>query len=365
MDVHKDSYTLCCYNHAEDEVKYKQKMPSTLKNVIKYVEMAKKQYGVESEFFFGYEAGGVGYTLYRDLTRSGFNCVIMAPTSLGVTNTNGVKTDKNDAVNIAKCLAFNLYSAVAVPTKQDEEVKEYLRMRDDQKQALKKVKQQLLAFVLRHGYRYSETGGKSYWTGAHIKWLKALVFNGYIQEAFDEYMLQYDYMLNKIERLDDRIEAIAATDEYQEKVSKLTCLLGVRTYTAIGMIVETGDFHRFEKAGQFASFLGLIPGEASSGNTVRRKSITKAGNTHLRHLLVESAQSYCRGNIGHKSKELKRRQAGNTAEVIAYADKCNERLRRKYYRMTSVNNSPRNVAATAIARELACFMWGLMTEHTA
>jgi transposase len=114
-----------------------------------------------------------------------------------------------------------------------------------------------------------------------------------------------------------------------------------------------------------ASYLGLVPGEDSSGNKQNRLSITKAGNSHVRRLLVESAQGYTRGKIGHKSADLKRRQNGNAPQVIAYADKANERLRRKFYRMTLKNNTNRNVAATAIARELACFIWGLMTDNTA
>lgn len=365
MDVHKDSYTLCCYNQESDEVRYTQKIQPTMKSVLKYIAMARQVYGEETEFVFGYEAGATGYNLYRDLSAYEFNCIILAPTSMANTKKTSVKTDKIDAENIARCLAFRLYSKVSVPTEQDEQVKEYIRMRDDQKEALKRLKQQILAFVLRMGERYAETGKKSYWTGAHLKWLRSIRFSGYTQEALDEYLLQYEYMVNKLERLDERIEEIAMTEEYAEKVSHLTCLLGVKTYTALGIIVETGDFNRFQKANQFAAFLGLVPGESSSGNTVKRTGITKSGNTHMRRLLIESAQAYCRGTIGHKSKELKRRQKGNPLEVIAYADKCNERLRRKFYRMTFQNNSPRNVAATAIARELACFMWGLMTGNIA
>ena len=364
MDVHKDSYTLCCYDQIYDKVRFKQTIKSDFRIVMKYIEKAKMFYGLDSEVICGYEAGPIGYKLYHQLNDKGINCVIMAPTSMGITNTNGVKTDKNDAVNIARCLAFNLYSPVHVPTLEDEEVKEYLRMRDDSKKALKVLKQQLLAFLLRQGFKYNANGSKkSYWTGAHLKWIKSIELSRYLKETLDEYIIQYEYMVNKIERIDERIEEIASTERYSENVKMMTCFLGVRTYTAMSMLVETGDFKRFKKASQYASFLGLVPGELSSGGTKKRTSITKAGNSNMRRLLVESGQSYCRGQIGHKSKELKRRQSGNAAEVIAYADKCNERLRRKYYRMTLGNNSPRNVAATAIARELACFMWGLMTGN--
>ena len=129
------------------------------------------------------------------------------------------------------------------------------------------------------------------------------------------------------------------------------------------VLTEVGDFKRFASAQHFASYIGLTPGEDSSGDDQHRLGITKAGNRHVRSLLVEAAQSYSRGQIGFKSKALKARQDGNPPEVIAYADKANERLRRKYYRMVLKNNKKTNVAKTAVARELACFMWGMITGN--
>jgi transposase len=282
---------------------------------------------------------------------------------MGITNSDHIKTDKRDAGSIARCLAFRSYSEVYVPTIEDEAVKEYLRMRNTQKEALKKIKQQLLALVLRQGYRFGE--GKSNWTMVHVAWLKSLKLGGVLQEALDEYLLTYDNLVDKIARLDKRIEELSAEERYREQVKKLICLMGVKAYTALSVIVEIGDFKRFPEAEKLASFIGLVPSESSSGNKQKRGGITKAGNSHVRSLLVEAAQSYTKGKIGHKSKDLKRRQKGNEPQVIAYADKANERLRRKFYRMVLQNKTQRNVAATAIARELACFMWGLMTNHTA
>ena len=287
--------------------------------------------------------------------------MILAPTTMAITNTNRVKTDRKDAENIAKCLAFRTYSKVHVPTREDGEVKEYIRMRDDMKKALKVVKQQILALVLRNGHRYD--GGKNNWTVRHLAWLKALDMGGLVQESLCEYLITHEYYSNKIERLDRRIKEIAEGERYKDKVSKLSCLIGVKTHTALSVIVETGDFKRFAKASNYAAYLGLVPGENSSGDKQRRFGITKAGNCHVRRLLVESAQSYTRGRVGYKSKDLKSRQNGNAPEVIAYADKANERLRRKFYRLTLNYGTKRNVAATAIARELACFMWGLMTDN--
>jgi len=359
MDVHKESYTACCYRFEEDKLMYQQKMEPDYRNILKYLEQVRKRYEDEVEYVCGYEAGCLGYTLYHQLMGHGVECIIMAPTTMAITNTNRVKTDRKDAGNIARCLAFHTYSKVNVPTAEDEAVKEYIRMRNDQKKALKILKQQILAIVLRHGYRY-EPGGNN-WTVRHVAWLNSIDMGGLLQETLNEYLATYEHMTNKIERLDQRIEEIGQGEQYQEKVKKLSCLIGVKTLTALSVVVETGDFSRFATAPQYAAYLGLVPSEDSSGERQSRAGITKAGNSHVRRMLVESAQSYTRGRVGAKSKDLKGRQRGNTPEVIAYADKANERLRRKFYRMTLKNQKKRNVAATAIARELACFIWGLMT----
>ena len=364
MDVHKENYTLCCYSFDEDELKYKQTINSDYKMILKYLEQIRGRYPEEEiEYVCGYEAGCLGYTLYHQLTDRGVKCVILAPTTMATPNNRRVKTDNRDAGTIARCLAFRTYSEVHIPTAEDESVKEYIRMRNDQKKALKIIKQQILALVLRHGHRFIE--GKNYWTKKHENWLKSLKLGGVIQECLEEYLVTYNYLTEKIARLDKRIEELAEGEAYKEKVSKLTCLIGIKTLTALSVIVEVGDFTRFPKADRLAGYLGLVPSENSSGEKQSRGGITKAGNTHVRKLLVESAQNYTRGAVGQKSMALKRRQSGNTPQVIAYADKANERLRRRYYRMTMKNNVKRNVATTAIARELACFIWGLMTDNIA
>jgi transposase len=361
MDVHKENFTLCCYDFDKDDLLYKQTVAPNYKMVLKYIGQIRKRYTEEIEIVCGYEAGCLGYTLYHQLMDHGVKCVILAPTTMAITNNNRIKTDRRDAGNIARCLAFKTYSEVHVPTPEDESVKDYIRMRHDHKKMLKSIKQQILAFVLRHGYRFD--GGKNYWTIKHLTWLKSLDMGGVLQESLDEYLVTYDYLVDKIERLDQRIEELADDERYRDSIKKLVCLLGIKTLTALSVIVEIGDFIRFAKPEKLAAFLGLVPGEDSSGEKRKRGSITKAGNSHVRRLLVEAAQSYTRGKVGYKSKELKRRQKGNSPQVIAYADKANERLRRKFYRMTLKNGSKRNVAATAIARELACFIWGLMTDN--
>lgn len=199
----------------------------------------------------------------------------------------------------------------------------------------------------------------------HINWLKPLKSEALYKESLDEYLLTFTTLSDKLERLDKRIEELASKDEYKESVKKFCCFIGVKTHTALSVLAEVGDLNCFATAEKFASYLGLEPGEESNSGGQTRLSVTKAGNRHVRMLLTEASQSYSRGKIGFKSKALKTRQEGNTAQVIAYADKANERLRRKYYKLVLIRSKKHNVAKTAIARELTCFMLGMMTGHTA
>ncbi len=363
MDVHSKNYTLCAMEPtigAEDRIFGEVQVVPDYKEVICFIESLKMKLGLDNKYSIecGYEAGCLGYTLYRQLTDAGVKCVILAPTTMLSQQGKRIKTDKRDARLIAQCLCYGGYHPVYIPTGEDNAVKEYLRMRDDHKLALKKLKQQINAFVLRHGHQY--TGTK--WTIKHVVWLKKLELDPMYRETLNEYMASYEEQEAKIERYDKRIEEIASEARYQENAKKLGCFLGIRTHTALSLIVETGDFERFAKGNTYAAFLGLVPGERSSSDNVNRLGISKAGNTHLRCLLIEAAKGICKGAIGHKSKELRARQSGQAAEVIAYADKANTRLRSKYYKMIR-HGKKKNVAVTAVARELACFIWGMMTGN--
>ena len=363
MDVHSTNYTLCAMEPvigAEDRVFANIQVTPDYKNVILFIENLKQKLGSKDTYDIecGYEAGCLGYSLYNQLTGAGVKCVILAPTTMLTEQGQRIKTDTRDAHLIAQCLSYGGYRPVYIPTEQDDSVKEYLRMRDDHKKVLKKIKQQIGMFCMRHGYNYEGTK----WTMAHLKWLKKLELTPMYQETLDEYLATYEEQTAKIERFDARIEEIASQAEYAEKVKELGCFLGIKTHTALSFIVETGDFTRFAKGNVYAAYLGLAPGEHSSAAKVNRLGITKAGNSHLRLLLVEAAAGICKGAIGHKSKALKQRQQGNSAEVIAYADKANARLRSKYYRLIR-HGKKRNVAVAAVARELACFVWGMMTDN--
>ena len=362
IDVHSTNFTFCSLEPVfggDDRLFAKVQTRPGCSSVEKYIANLKNQLPYEFDVICGYEAGCFGYTLMRQLQEKGIRCLILAPSTISVQSGKRRKSDRRDAENIARNMANNSCSYVHPPTRDDEQIKDYIRMRDDHKAALKKVKQQINAFCLRHGQQYP---GRSKWTAAHMKWLHTLELDPLDTEILNEYLLTYEYQADRIEQFDARIEELASMEAYEEKVQKLRCFLGIETVTALALITETGDFERFRKGNLYAAYLGLVPGEDSSADNINHLRISKAGNVHLRKLLTEASQSICRGRIGHKSKALKARQRGNDSTVIAYADKANERMRRKYYRMIQ-RGKTRNVAVTAVSRELACFVWGMMTGN--
>ena len=272
MDVHKETFSLCCYTNEKEIAEYPQKVDAHYSKILNYLEAMRFHYGDDVSFICGYEAGCLGFSLYHQLTVHNVKCIILAPTTMAKpAKGKKIKTDKRDAALIARCLAHHDYSPVHIPTEHDEQVKEYIRMRQDHKLALKKVKQQILSFCLRHNYRFDETSNN--WTAAHIAWLRALKPGGIYGEILTEYLLTFDTLTDKLERLDKRIGELASDEEYKEKVSRLSCFIGIKTQTALSVIVEVGDFKRFASAQHFASYIGLVPGEDSSGGDQNRDSV--------------------------------------------------------------------------------------------
>jgi transposase len=271
-----------------------------------------------------------------------------------------VKNDKLDARMIAQNLANGTYKAVHVPDEKDLETKEYIRMVQSTKKSLKRLKQEIKALVLRHGYFYD---GKSTWTIAYMKWLKTLPMLAILRETLDEYLLQYDNLTDRIARFEDRIVAISHQERYAEPVAHLRTFKGIDTASAMTIQVEISDFNRFASAKSFCAYLGLTPSEQSSGGKVSLGGISKQGNRVVRTTLIECARALLKGS-SVKSKALKARQKGQPSAVIAYADRAVSRMQRKYGRLL-YSGKAKHKAVTAIARELACFIWGMSTGHIA
>lgn len=359
MDVHKNTYNLCAIYNSTGEVLGQTKCEADVKNIIKFITSFKEKAGAQDdvEILTGYEAGCLGFSLYHELSYHDVPCVILAPSTMhGSVKNKKVKNDKMDAANIASNLMHGSYKAVHVPTEYDNEIKEFIGLREDVIQSRKRIKQQISALVLRHGMRY---GGKSNWTEAHIKWLEVLELPEIVRETLDEYLKVYEYLNERIKKYDARIKEFSQSDDYKEPVAKISCFKGIDTLSAMKIHVTVSDFNRFPTAKAFMANIGILPGENSSADKYANTSITKMGNSMIRKTFVECAQSLVRGN-GKKSKALKKRQEGQADDVVTYADKAVERLQKRFKRMI-LRGKPYNVAVTAVARELAGFIWGMET----
>ncbi|MFR4450639.1 MAG: transposase [Holdemanella porci] len=196
-----------------------------------------------------------------------------------------------------------------------------------------------------------------------MNWIRELEMSEIQRETLNEYIAEMENLNDKINRFMNRIDEMYQSERYHEKVSKLRCFKGIETFAAMTIQVETADFERFPSAKAYASYTGLTTGEHSSGDKNNRIGITKQGNTVIRKTLVECAQSLVKGNVyAKKSQGLKSRQKGMDVNIIAYADKATERLKKKYQKLIE-RNVPRNKAIVAVARELACFIWGMETGN--
>jgi transposase len=258
-------------------------------------------------------------------------------------------------------LYWGAFKEVIPLSPEDEAMRDYIRMRDDRQNALKKAKQQLKSFLLRKDKHYPEKGTS--WTKKYRAWLRSIAFElPADQLTFDEYYAEVCRLEEAIERFDQQVEEYSQDDRYKEKVSNLRNFGGIDTHIAMALVCEVGDFSRFPTPKEFSSYMGLCPGQQSSGGKTQMTGITKAGNSHLRRLLMESANSMARTTIFQKSKRLKARQVGSSAAVIAYADRGTSRIRYKYHKLIREGKNA-NLAKAACAREIACFVWGMMTGN--
>jgi transposase len=357
MDVHKETVSMAVLTNSGPEVV----MEKTLPNENGALRRWFKKLSENGRVITVYEAGCCGYTLQRFLEKeTNIPCLIVAPGKVPRKPGDRVKTDKRDAVTLARLLRSGEAESIHVLTAEDEAVRDYLRAREDLRVDLLRNRQRLLGFLLRHGYRYTEGGN---WTQKHERWLKDLELPDEIsRKTLDTYLFKIKDLELRLSDMETTIEQIATQERYKEKVAQLRCFKGIDTLIALSVICEIGDFRRFASAGAFMSFLGIVPREHSSGQSRRQGRVTKAGNGHLRRLLTEAAWHYRFKNP--VSVRLAARRAGCSASVVFYADKARLRLQKKFSSLLWQGKSAQ-VAVTATARELSGFIWGAMTGNIA
>jgi len=306
-----------------------------------------------------YEASSVGFVIKRWMAEWGVDCQVVAPSLIPRAPGRRVKTDRNDARQLSKLYGSGLLTVVNAPSEEEEGVRGLVRYRGQITQDMTRTKNRVLKHLSRLGVRYTE--GKRNWTHKHRQWLAKLTLAPTDSLVLASHLRTLAHLECEREAIDEEIEKIASTAAYAEKVAWLTCLKGIAQYSAMVLITEIGDIHRFPTAPQIMSYFGLVPSEHSTGLTRHTGPITKTGNRRARWILGQAAWN--QRSIPGGSKMLRQHRRGQPTEVVAIARKAERRLHRQYWKIANRKNP--KTAATAVARELAGFVWAILRVNPA
>lgn len=310
--------------------------------------------GKTTELRFVYEAGPSGYGLHRYLTQKGWSCDVVAPSLIPRRPGDKVKTDRRDAVELARLLRSGDLTAVYVPTAEDEAMRDLCRARDAARITLKDAKLRLKAFLLRLGLHYV---GRADWNAAHKRYLAKVVCPTPAQQiVFQEGVRAVDEHVERLARIEADLQELAPRWRCYPLVEALQALRGVQWVVALTVVAELGDLTRFDHPRQLAAFVGLVPSEYSSGSARRQGGITKAGNGRARRVLVEAAWAY--RHPAKVSLHIQQRIDRLPKALQDLGWKAQVRLCKRYRRLVARGKHP-NVVVTAIARELIAFMWAI------
>jgi transposase len=354
LDVHKDTMAVALAGPGQrGEVREYGKIantPTALKTLLAKLARA------GSTLQFCYEAGPCGYGIQRLLTAAGHDCVVVAPSLIPRKPGERIKTDRRDAINLAKLHRAGELTPVWVPDQAHEAIRDLVRARQAAVRALRQARQQLSGFLLRHGHHYN----RSAWTQMHRRWLAGLTFEHaahYI--VMEDGIAAIEAATARRDRLEAHIEAALADWSLAPVVRALQALRGLALVAAATLIAELGDITRFDNPRQLMAYLGLVPSEHSSGNTRRQGGITKAGNGAARRMLIEAAWSYRFPARISRTQLL--RQEAQAKPIRDTAWKAQERLCRRYRKLVQAGK-PATVVTTAIARELSGFVWAIAKQ---
>jgi transposase len=355
LDVHKETIAVA-YVGAEREAEVVSlgtigTRQSDIDTLIRKVQSKGKT------LHFVYEAGPCGYWLYRYLTKKHLTCWVVAPSCIPKKAGDRVKTDRRDAVQLARLLRSGDLRPVYIPSVEDEAIRDVVRAREDGLKDLKAAKVRLKAFLLRQDIRYE---GRANWTAAHLRWLADVVCPTPAQQiVFQEYVRAVSEQTDRLQRLEAELQTLVQTWRWAPVVEAIQALRGIQFTTAVTLIAELGDLTRFETPRQLMSYLGLVPSEHSSGERRRQGSITKTGNAHARRVLVEGAWAYRYPAKVSRHLQLRLEKVSQTIQDISW--KAQVRLCKRYRRLVARGKQV-NQVVVAIAREMAAFVWAIARE---
>jgi len=352
LDVHAQSITAAILSPSDDRPEVIT-LPADLMKVRRLFRRLAQTGPVRS----CYEASGAGFVLQRVLADDGFHCDVIAPSLIPRRPGDRRKTDRLDAVMLARLYRSGHLIPVHVPREEHEALRRLLRLRTTYHRYATATMHRISGILRNHGHIYTQ--GKSAWTKKHRAWLDALRLSleGPLQTALAIELEHLEYLETQYRAMDTELERWAQSPQFRPGVEALCTLRGVKTLTALTVLCEIDDIRRFASPRRLMAYFGLVPSEHSSGDKERRGSITKAGNIHVRRLLVEAAW-----NNHHRTSAgliLNRRRQGQPPDIVAIALKAQHRLHKKFWRLDQRKH--RHVAITAVARELCGFIWAILT----
>jgi transposase len=354
LDVHKDTIAVALAEGGKrGEVREYGKIantPSAMKT------LSVKLAGGGRELRFCYEAGPCGYGIQRQLTAMGHDCAVVAPSLIPSKPGDRIKTDRRDAIKLAKLHRAGELTSVWVPDQTHEAIRDLVRARLAAVRTVRQARQQLSGFLLRHGHHYNRPA----WTLTHRRWLSGLKFDQPVHYiVLEDCIATVEAATARRDRLEAHIEAVLPNWSLAPMVQALQALRGVALVAVATLVAELGDITRFANPRQLMAYLGLVPSENSSGRTRRQGGITKAGNGAARRMLIEAAWSY--RFPARMSRELLLRQEKLAKPIRDTAWKAQERLCRRYRQLAQAGKLP-TVTIAAIARELSGFVWAIAKQ---
>ena len=356
MDVHKESITIAVLPAGAKTPTRLDRLANDLPKLKRWFDRIAR----DGELHICYEASGAGYLLHRAIQEWGYACEVIAPSLIPQRTGIQRKHDRRDATDLARLYRAGELVAVRIPSEADERVRDVVRCREVFQREILKSRHYLLKFLARRGFVFRDGTN---WCTPHLRWLQHLTTDASPLAPEDrlvyrEYHALLLYKLQRRDELDRQIEQLALLPTLAPMVSRLQCFRGISLHSAMVLATEIVDWRRFERPAQLACYLGLVSREHSSGERMRLGSITKAGNSHCRHVLVQAAWSY--RHRPQTSVDLKRRQQGQPPAVITHAWKAQQRLHQRFTHL-SYRKRPQ-IAVVAVARELIGFLWAAMQD---
>ena len=351
LDVHKDTIAVAVAYAGRDAPISWGTISNTNKAIAKFVD---RLYAEKKTFLLCYEAGPCGYTLYQSLIAMGVDCRVVAPP-----RNEKIKTDRRDALRLARLLRAGELIEVWVPDQEQEAVRDLCRCRADFKASQQKLRQQLNAFTLRHGHHWPTN--RKRWTQKHLEWVESLEFSyEYQAEVRDEYIAAVRMSSSRMMDLDQKLGRALQDWSWAPLANSLIALRGFDQLSAITLLSELGDITRFESPNQLMGYLGLVPCVYSSGSHRRTGGVTQAGNRHARQVLVESA--WCYRFPARQTSYMNRKAEDASAYAQAIAWKAQKRLCKRYRKLIKEGKNQK-VVCVAIARELVGFVWDIVCHE--